>query len=305
MERLVGLPDRLVARHASLGDVDGIAEVIAAAELEANGVVDIDREDVETDLSPPLLESEGHSLVVVEGERVVAASILHASRGVVYADVDPERRGRGIGSMVLAWSEGTARKAGARVVAQTKSDGDASAKDLLLASGYAPRWVSWLLEYRMVGSPPESSVPEGIRLRPFQTGTDERAVHRVIDDAFSEWEDRLPEPFERWRRFTVQRETFDPRLSPVAEDGDEVVGAAISLVYEGDEEGCVQQLAVKRSHRSRGIGRALLLEAFRGFHRMRRRVVVLSTESRTGALGMYERVGMRVRRSYTSYSKDL
>jgi hypothetical protein len=31
----------------------------------------------------------------------------------------------------------------------------------------------------------------------------------------------------------------------------------------------------------------------------------LSTDSRTGALTLYEKVGMTVRRSYMSYAKDL
>jgi GNAT superfamily N-acetyltransferase len=74
--------------------------------------------------------------------------------------------------------------------------------------------------------------------------------------------------FEEWVGHTVGRETFDPRLSPVAVEGDAIVGVVISLAYEGDDDGYVHQLAVERSHRNRGIGRALLVEAFRGFHRL-------------------------------------
>jgi hypothetical protein len=33
--------------------------------------------------------------------------------------------------------------------------------------------------------------------------------------------------------------------------------------------------------------------------------VGLSTDSRTGALGLYERVGMKVTRSYTHFAKEL
>jgi hypothetical protein len=36
-----------------------------------------------------------------------------------------------------------------------------------------------------------------------------------------------------------------------------------------------------------------------------RSVVQLSTDSRTGALGLYEHVGMRIVRSYTHYAKEL
>jgi mycothiol synthase len=65
----------------------------------------------------------------------------------------------------------------------------------------------------------------------------------------------------------------------------------------------VHQLAVHRDHRHRGIARVLLRYAFREFHRKGRRACVLSTNSCTGARSLYERVGMRVRRSYTHYEK--
>jgi hypothetical protein len=36
-----------------------------------------------------------------------------------------------------------------------------------------------------------------------------------------------------------------------------------------------------------------------------KRALEVSTDSRTGALGLYERVGMSVTLSYTNYAKDL
>ncbi|MGZ8604663.1 MAG: GNAT family N-acetyltransferase, partial [Actinomycetota bacterium] len=75
--------------------------------------------------------------------------------------------------------------------------------------------------------------------------------------------------------------------------------------YAEDREGWVQQLATKATHRHRGIARALLQGAFqRGFDRGYA-ATSLSTDSNTGALTLYERVGMSVRRSYTRYTKPL
>ena len=54
-----------------------------------------------------------------------------------------------------------------------------------------------------------------------------------------------------------------------------------------------------------GIARALLQSVFAAYHATGRRRVGLSTDSRTGALTLYERIGMRVRRTYTSWAKDL
>ena len=108
-----------------------------------------------------------------------------------------------------------------------------------------------------------------------------------------------------WAQFTIQRETFAPALSPLAFDGERIVGAALSLDFKGDDEGYVHQVAVHKDYRDRGIARLLLRRAFRGFYREGRGTCVLSTNSYTGALSLYERVGMRIRRSYTHFDRAL
>ena len=49
----------------------------------------------------------------------------------------------------------------------------------------------------------------------------------------------------------------------------------------------------------------MLRTAFGWFFERGRRVAGVSTDSRTGALGLYEKVGMRVVRQYTRYTKRL
>ena len=296
----------VVMRAATLEDVDAITAVAASAELAANGVVDIDREDVEAELSLASVEHGRHAVVAEADGTVIAWAVLEVERGAVYVDVDPEHRGRGIGSSLVDWIERSAREAGLSNVGQTRSDAETDAKALLEARDWLPRWTSWMLEYLMGDDePPAPEIPDGILLRDYELGADDRVVHQLVDEAFGEWEGRGAQSFEQWAGHTIRRETFDPTVSPLAVDGDEIVGAAMTLVYPNDDDGYVHQLAVKRTHRNRGIARALLQQTFLRFHRMGRRSVVLSTESRTGALSMYERVGMRVRRSYTSYAKDL
>jgi GNAT superfamily N-acetyltransferase len=127
----------------------------------------------------------------------------------------------------------------------------------------------------------------------------------MIDDAFLEWSDREPETVEEWASTTIRREGFEPWLLPVVVDAeDRIVGAAY-LINSDAEEGWVQQLAVHRDHRSRGLGGALLAGSFRRFHERGRRACGVNTDSRTGALGLYEHVGMSVRRTYTHRSLPL
>jgi mycothiol synthase len=101
---------------------------------------------------------------------------------------------------------------------------------------------------------------------------------------------------------TVEREGFVAEDLIVAVDGDRIAGGAFVL---DAGEIWVDKLAVDRDYRHRGIARALLQTAFRrsfdrGYTRTR-----LSTDSRTGALTLYERLGMRVQRSFTNYGLDL
>ncbi|WP_211240993.1 GNAT family N-acetyltransferase [Hamadaea tsunoensis] len=69
--------------------------------------------------------------------------------------------------------------------------------------------------------------------------------------------------------------------------------------------GYIERLAVRRDQRNRGLARLLLRTSFRAFHERGLRSATLWTHSNTGALALYERVGMRVRRSSTVYALDL
>ena len=140
------------------------------------------------------------------------------------------------------------------------------------------------------GPPPPPEAPPGVAIRAYRE-SDAQEVHRVIDAAFSEWEGRNPEPFEVWAPQVLAHPAFRPELSPLALDGDEIVGVVISCDYPELGEGWIQQLATRASHRRRGIAQAMLLTAFGWFYEAGRRVAGVSTDSRTGALGLYEKVG--------------
>jgi ribosomal protein S18 acetylase RimI-like enzyme len=100
----------------------------------------------------------------------------------------------------------------------------------------------------------------------------------------------------------TQREGFRPEDLMLAVAGDRIVGG-VFLIDAG--EIWVDKLAVAGEFRHRGIARSLLQTAFvRSFDRGYR-WTSLSTDSDTGALSVYERVGMRIHRSFTRYALDL
>src|SRR3954464_10087033 len=67
----------------------------------------------------------------------------------------------------------------------------------------------------------------------------------------------------------------------------------------------IDKLAVAANHRHGGIARALLWTAFRRSFERGYDHTSLSTDSLTGALTLYERIGMHVTRAFTNWAIDL
>jgi mycothiol synthase len=298
----LGLPNGLSSRAPAPADLDAIVAVVAASEEASQGVVDVTREDIRSDWERPSFDMFADSVVVTDSARIVAYADIFSGRAWVH--VHPDHHGRGIGEALLRWTESRAREQGSTRVGQTIPDTNPSAAELLSSNRYGVRWETWVFQRELTTEPPEPRLPDGITLRTFDEARDARATYELIETAFSEWPDRDPGfGFDDWVASFVRRIDFDPSLTFLLEDDGELVGVALCLVY--DDEGWVQQIAVKRSHRGRGLGGALLQAAFREFRRRGLKTAGLSTESRTGARGVYEHVGMTITRSFKRYSKDL
>jgi GNAT superfamily N-acetyltransferase len=297
----VELPEGFTSRPAMLEDAEAVTAVMAASETHHMGSANIDVDDVLADYTGAT-DLARDSLLVFEGDRLVAEMLVENGR---YANgtVHPAAEGRGIGTAILHWSRDIARLQGGTVVGGTVPDANAPARELFLANGYEPYWESWILEICHDAEPAPPTLPEGTLIRPFEPG-EEATVHRVIEDAFAEWGSRPRNPFEEWRAWALGRRGFEPWMLPVIVERREIVGAAFLICYP-NEGGWVQQLAVRKDHRGRGLGRALLQHAFGVFYRRGEQVTGLSTDSRTGARTLYEHVGMHVRSSYTHYASEL
>lgn len=289
-------------RPATGADVDAIHGLVAAYERALHGRVTTGADRIAAELTLPGVRPEHDTLLVhADGGAVAGYGWVKGRRARVV--VHPGHRGRGLGGALLAWTEARARQAGGDRLAQTVADADHAATALLRAGGYSRMVTEWLLEIALPGEPEVPDPPEGIAVRPFRPG-DEQAAYRLTEDAFDEWQ-RRRKSYPEWARHTVERAAFLPAASPLAFAGDQLVGAVLSLDAPGRDEGYVERVAVRRDQRDRGIARLLLHEAFRTFHRLGRPVCTLWTHSGTGALPLYERLGMTVRRSSTVYGKAL
>ncbi|MGV9255202.1 GNAT family N-acetyltransferase [Streptomyces sp. NPDC003697] len=296
------LPAGYRSRPATTADAPAVRRLVTACEYELHGRAATGSDRTAADLGMPGLDLESDAVLVHDrGGELAGWGWVKGRRAT--AHVHPGHTGRGLGGALLAWTETRARHLGSDRLAQTVPDDDRAAIALLRSSGYSRLVTEWLLE---IATPVEPEVPEppaGVTVRAFRAG-DAQAAYRLTEDAFDEWQQRR-KTYDEWARHTVDRATFAPEASPVAFAGGRMVGAVLSLDVPGDEEGYVERVAVRRDQRNRGIARLLLREAFRTFHRKGKRGCTLWTHSDTGALALYERIGMTVRRSSTVYCKAL
>jgi mycothiol synthase len=296
------LPEGLTSRTATRDDAGAVLRLIEIAEDHYDGAVEVDAADLESDFQRVGFDLGRDCVLVFDGDDAVAWCNVYKERAE--GDVRPSHQRRGIGTALVRWSETHSLELRGAKVTQSITDNNGDARELFLGNGYAPTETAWILQISFDGPPPEQPIPDGVSIRPYDDA-DARPVHRLIDDAFSEWEGRDPMTFEEWRVFIIDHKAFSSRLSRLAFAGDELVGATLSFDYDIEDEGWIQQVATKATHRHRGIARALLYETFRAFYDDGQSTCGLSTESRTGALALYEKVGMHVRRSYTKYTKPL
>ncbi|MEU0007223.1 GNAT family N-acetyltransferase [Streptomyces sp. NPDC006314] len=290
------------SRSATTADVQAVHRLVTECERRLLGRAVTGFERIAADLGLPDQEPKPDSVLVRDSKGDPAGwGWMKGRRARVH--VHPDHLGRGLGRSLLDWAEARARRLGIDRLSQSVPDSDHMANALLRSSGYFPLVTEWLLEITMPVEPEVPEPPAGITVRPFRPG-DAQAAYQVTEDAFDEWQQRR-KTYAEWARLTVERATFEPAASPVAFAGGQMVGVVLSSDVPGSDEGYVERVAVRRDHRARGIARMLLREAFRTFYHQGKGTCTLWTHTGTGALSLYERIGMTVQRSSTVHSKAL
>ena len=300
MDAPLELPADLQRRSLTHDDIDDVIALANTCERHDVGFTMWEREDLVSDLRTEGLDPALDTAIVTRAGELVGWGFLPNLRGA-WVDVHPDSRGLGVGTWLRGWTERRAKERGAPRVGQTINDRATDSIDLLVAAGYTPRRTSWILSKEHAERPADPAPPDGITLRAYRPGDEDEAL-TMFETAFDEWPDRFPSTLTTWRAMTIEREGFEPEDLVLALDGDQIVGGAFLI---DSEEVWVDKLAVRRDHRDRGIARALLQVAFQRAFDRGLSATALSTDSNTGALTLYEKVGMHVRESYTHLAIDL
>ncbi|MDR7253211.1 GNAT superfamily N-acetyltransferase [Nocardioides sp. BE266] len=297
------LPAGLTTRPLEKTDAHAVFVLMAAQEQEDIGTVAIEEADIVSDWARPSHDLGARSVGVFDGDTLVAyAELMGADRADT--SVLPSHRGRGIGTWLAHWLQDLGRRMGSTVIGMPVpqgSPGDRLLEDL----GFHVRWTSWVLKLPEGATIPDRDLPDGYVVRTAEAG-ELRAAHDVLEDAFLEWSKRDREPFEDFAASTSGRPGFEPWNLRVALDpAGEVVGVSVVLVSDNGATGYVDRLAVRRDQRNRGLAQALLVDSFARAREHGTTTSELSTDSRTGALSLYERVGMVADSTWVNRGIDL
>lgn len=154
---------------------------------------------------------------------------------------------------------------------------------------------------RGIDPPPASAIwPSAVAIARYRPGEDDHAVHALIyvDAAWAEVPGHTRRSLEAWRSLIT------PDYSGwVARRDGRAIGWVAARVFD-DGRGWVEQLAVARSARGLGVGRALLLHSLAEL--LSRGATSLATGVQADnekALGLYRDIGFAVEREWRVYAR--
>ena len=215
-------------------------------------------------------------------------------------------KGRGLGTEILERGEAIARAEKAKKLLTGAAEPDAAARALFESRGYREVRRFYSMAIELTEAPPEPVLPEGLVLDELRHDEYE-AFYAALNESFAEHWEWHPEPFEDWleRRRGQHRDEHGP-VWFVVRDGDE-----LAAVTRNDASvaggGYVGAIGVRPAWRGRGLAKALLHRTFAEFWRRGTTRVTLDVDSQneTGAVALYERVGMHVDSCGVAFEKTL
>ena len=293
----------LTVRPVSVDEAPGIQALLHEHALASFGEPELSEEEVRSWFGQQNLEFR---VAERNGELVGYLDVQLQESGRFPADV--RTLDADAAALLLGEAEEIGRERDATVVRSFVQGDDPVLRPVLEDLGWRPIRYSFQMRIDLDDQLPEPEWPDGLKPRNLYTGEEER-VYEAHQDAFADHWDYHRYSFEDWREFNVDRHSFDPSLWWLVEDGDEL--AAISLNawhFSGDPQyGWIHVLGVRPQWRKRGLATALLHHSFRDFRERGATRVGLGVdgESTTGAVRLYERVGMRPVRRNDTYEKTL
>ena len=300
------LPEGFVSRPATDADLDAVVDLIGRTDRALGVEPDPVRDFLKWIWHVPSTDLDRDTRVIHDpaGLACFSQGLWNAEEGGPLQSlvaVHPDRRGLGLGTWGAARNEALAADRGSEGVRARIPHRDDTAARLLSSRGYLRVRSAYTMRRDLLADEDLGSTPAGVTIRTFETGRDERVLHEVNETSFAGHWGFRPLPYETFAVEMYDAQDWDPHLALLAEVDDDVVGHAVS--FASDDGGHVGILGVIPSARGRGIAKALLRRSFSTLADRGHRVVRLGVDAQnpTGAVALYEGVGMTVSHAYDMY----
>jgi mycothiol synthase len=303
------LPEGYSVRPATRNDAEAITEMFIEQERLHNGEPESTVEDLYDDWSNPGVDMQRDTWTVFSGDELAAyAGIVKSippDTYTAYGGVRPSHWGNGLGTFLFETVENRAVEIakGAASVRQWVDASDEAAVTILKSRGYSFVRRFWRMDVSLEGDLPQATDPEGVTIRAFERDRDERVAHDVLEESFAEHWGFTPKTYEQAATARWDSETFRADMSLVAEAGGRMV--AVSINGPRIDDGFVEDIGVLPDWRGRGIAETLLRRSFQIFKELgfTRASLSVDSDNSTGAMRLYERVGMAPGYSYDIYER--
>jgi GNAT superfamily N-acetyltransferase len=292
-------------RPVAAADTDRIVRIVRALDERYLGRSDYTTAELTEKWRT--LDPAGNAWLVLDGDEPVAFGTLDERSDPPRSDgyVDPAHFGRGAGGFLVAALEEEARARAARRLHTAVLAVDEPAQRLLERRGYREIRRFLIMRITLHEAPPEPRWPAGATVSAFEP-EDGPAFHAAYEDAFADHWNHHRRAFDSWRADHLDGPDAAPDLWAVVR-ADGTIVAGTTLIREREGAAWVSRLFTASAWRRRGIGEALLHDAFGKFWREGRREVALGVDatSSTGANRLYERAGMHADWASVVYEKEL
>lgn len=295
-------------RRPTAEDVPAIYWLVAAHDTALIGAPDVTEDDLRDEFTAPGFDPTTDAWLVLDAGGTAAGFAWAARKGTsadinidfyVHPEADPELAGP-----LLTLAERRAADIGRELdhdeirVGKGCYREDREGAALLAGRGYTVATTFHRMSRALDGDAADPPAEPGVVLRVCRPDENLlRAAHAVREAAFVDHFGTVPQTFEEWRNYHAARSVTDWSQAWVAELDGQPVGMLLAnnAFVPTDNAGYVQTLAVHPSARGRGLAKLLLRTSFAEMRRRGRTRVILDVDSNnaTGAVDLYESVGMR------------
>lgn len=307
------LPDGFTTRAPTIEDAQAVTDLIIACDIDEFGRPEWNLEDLRAMWRRKGFNLAHDAWIIFAPDGTVAGYMDMYDAGDIVrlnnnSSVHPRFKNSEIGDWILDNAEDWAREHVDNrqiVLRQVVNAAEPTKVNRLERHGYRAVRHAFIMHIDLTQAPTRPEMPKGIVLRPFVQGQDDRLVWSCIQEAFRDLWEHKDSPFDEWASYVLEHGAFSPQLSYLAVDGELIVGATITM--KDSLGGWVQQVAVRRPWRGRGIGLALLNTVFGELYKLGvpHAGLEVDAENPSGALRLYQRAGMHVKDQFTEFRKEL